>query len=107
MAYRVKKEFQNLPYLRTALKSGKTVALNGAHKKQVKGTPAAPPREVDVPLATQAEMKELFEAGNRCIERYEQAEIRNLVAEHEVKSPFDEGEGEKADDSSERGKKKK
>lgn len=110
MAYRIKKEFQGVDTLRTALKGGKSVALNKAHKKTVRGTPTTPPHEIDIPLATQEELKQLFEAGNRCVEKYEYQEPRNLVAEHEIKNPFDDDEAaeeEPTDDEPIKGKKKK
>lgn len=111
MAYRVKKEFQGLPHLRTVLKSGKAVALNQAHSKQSSGSPSRPPGETKIPLATQEELKELFEAGNRCVEQVADApkEPENPFTDYKPEFPAESGLEEAIEEQQQAfsGKKKK
>lgn len=69
MAYRVKKAFQHLPELTTVI-DGKRVALNQSYVHTTTATAEHPPKTISVPLATQAQMKEIFERGDPCIEQY-------------------------------------
>lgn len=88
MPYQVKKSFQKHSRLNTQV-AGKRVALVEAYEYTTKGSPTAPPKKVSVPLATQAELKVLFDKGDPCIEFVEaQAEPKNLVAEHVIESPY-------------------
>lgn len=91
MPYRVKKQFQHIANLRTVL-NGKAVALVGAHAKQTKGTLTAPPKTVQIPLATQAEMKALFERGDPTIERYDEEKLPTAKPKSEKNEPDKEPE---------------
>lgn len=90
MGYRVKKAFEQHRQLTTVI-DGKRVALVEAYTHETKGTPQKPPEKINVPLATQAQLKAIFERGDPCVEQYEEVktpEIRNLVAEHRTENPF-------------------
>ena len=71
MAYRVKKAFQNMPQLNAVI-DGRRVALNEAFTYTKRGTPTTPPKTVNVPLATQAQLKVLFDRGEPCVEQYQE-----------------------------------
>lgn len=112
MAYRVKKAFEKYPELTTVV-DGKRVALNAAYMRETKGTATKPPEKINVPLATQAQLKAIFERGDPVVEQYEEAklpEIRNFVAEHKTENPFEgvtpelieEAQGKKKDAKYER-----
>lgn len=106
MAYRVKKAFEQYPELTTVI-DGKRVALNAPYVHTTKGTPTKPPETINVPLATQAQLKVIFERGDPCVEQYEEAkapEIRNTLADYVPKNPF-EGVPQKLIDEAQ-GKKK-
>ena len=79
MAYRVKKAFQIYPEL-TTLVDGVRVALNEAYVHTAAGTAQHPPKTISIPLATQSQLKKVFERGDPCIEQYEEekpVEIEN------------------------------
>lgn len=91
MAYRVKKAFQIHPELTTVV-DGVRVALNQAYVHTTTGTAQQPPKTISVPLATQAQMKAIFERGDPCVEQYEEEkppEIRNTLADYVPKNPFE------------------
>ena len=71
MAYRVKKAFQIYPEL-TTLVDGVLVALNQAYVHTTTGTAQQPPKIISVPLATQTQLKKVFERGDPCVEEYEE-----------------------------------
>lgn len=73
MAYRVKAAFQKFPYLTTTV-NGKRVALVAAYEHTTTGTVTKPPEKVSVPIATQADLKQIFERGDPCIEKFEESE---------------------------------
>lgn len=86
MAYRVKKAFAGMPELTTVV-DGVRVALNKAYSRTKDGTPTKPPETVNVPLATQEQLKAIFERGDPCVEQYEEKKMpepRNFVAEHKI-----------------------
>lgn len=87
MAYRVKKEFLKFENL-TTLVEGKRVALISAYTHTTEGTLTKPPKTVNVPLATQEEMKAIFERGDPCVERYEEKEQKPFF-DHKPENPFD------------------
>lgn len=79
MAYRVKKAFQIYQEL-TTLVDGVRVALNDAYVHTAAGTAQHPPKTISIPLATQSQLKKIFERGDPCIEQYEEekpVEIEN------------------------------
>lgn len=89
MPYRVKKEFQKFMELTTVV-DGRRVALNQSYVHETRGTATKPPETISVPLATQAELKAIFERGDPCIEQCEEAkapEIKPL--EHETVNPYE------------------
>jgi hypothetical protein len=86
MAYRVKKAFAGLPELTTTV-DGVRVALNGAYVRTKEGTPTTPPKTVNVPLATQEQMKKIFERGDPCVEQYEEKEQKPFF-NHRSENPF-------------------
>lgn len=91
MAYRVKKAFQIHPELTTVV-DGVRVALNQAYVHTTTGTAQQPPKTIPVPLATQAQMRKIFERGDPCIEQYEEEkppEIRNTMADYVPKNPYE------------------
>jgi len=108
MAYRVKKAFQVHPELTTVV-DGKRVALNQSYTHKTKGTPTKPPETITVPLATQAELKAIFERGDPCVEKYEEVkapEPRNLVNEYEPENPYEGVPDELTKEAQNAGKKK-
>ena len=86
-AYRVKREFQKFEEL-TTLVDGVRVALNQAYVHTTTGTAQHPPKTISVPLATQAQMKMLFEAGDPCIEQYEDVSDKNPLSDYVPENPF-------------------
>ena len=86
-AYRVKREFQKFEEL-TTLVDGVRVALNQAYVHTTTGTAQHPPKTISVPLATQAQMKVLFEAGDPCIEQYEDVSGKNPLSDYVPENPF-------------------
>ena len=83
MAYRVKKAFKIYPEL-TTLVDGVRVALNEAYVHTDAGTAQHPPKTISIPLATQSQLKKIFERGDPCIEQYEEekpVEIENNAPE--------------------------
>lgn len=90
MGYRVKKEFQKFAELTTVV-DGVRVALNGAYEHKKEGTIQSPPKTISVPLATQAQMKLIFERGDPCVEQFEEpkfSEPKNSLADYVPKNPF-------------------
>lgn len=71
MPYRVKKEFLKFEKLTTVL-DGKRVALVEAYQHTTKPTAQKPPETINVPLATQAQLKAIFDRGEPCLEKYEE-----------------------------------
>lgn len=71
MAYRVKKAFHIHPELTTVI-DGVRVALIQAYTHTTKGTAQHPPKTISVPLATQDQMRKIFERGDPCIEQYQE-----------------------------------
>lgn len=95
MPYRVKKAFQGFKEL-TTIVDGKRVALVESYEHTTAATVTKPSETIRVPLATQAELKAIFERGDPCIEQYDETKLpepRNLVDEHEIENPF-QGVGE-------------
>lgn len=86
MPYRVKKGFLQYRQLRTVV-NGKIVALVEAHTREKKGTQSKAPSSVQIPLATQGELKAAFERGDPCVEWYEEKE-KTPFFEHETENPF-------------------
>ena len=70
MGYRVKKQFAGKNRLRTVL-NGKAIALVEGYTYTTKATAKNPPRQVSIPLATQSELKALFDRGDPCIEKFD------------------------------------
>lgn len=106
MAYRVKKAFEQHRQLTTVI-DGKRVALVEAYTHETKGTPTKPPEKISVPLATQVQLKAIFERGDPCVEQYEETktpEIRNTLADYVPKNPFQGVTPEMLDEA--KGKKK-
>lgn len=81
MAYRVKSAFHKYPNLSTVV-NGKKVALLEAFTYTKRGTAKTPPQTVNVPLATQAELKAIFERGDPCVEQYADTETKQNKAKH-------------------------
>ena len=102
-AYRVKRECQRFEEL-TTLVDGVRVALNQAYVHTTNGTAQHPPKTISVPLATQAQMKVLFEAGDPCIEQYEDVSGKNPLSDYVPENPFKGVTEEQIDEV--RGKKK-
>lgn len=71
MPYRVKKAFLKHPYLHTTV-DGKKVALVAAYTYTTRATPTRPPVSVSVPMATQAQLKVIFDRGDPAVEKYEE-----------------------------------
>ena len=86
-SYRLKRVFQNFEEL-TTLVDGVRVALNNAYVHTTTGTAQHPPKIISVPLATQAQMKVLFEAGDPCIEQYEDVSGKNPLSDYVPENPF-------------------
>lgn len=103
--YRIKKAFSGRTKL-TAVVDGKRVALVEAYTVEIEGTKIKPPETVNVPLATQTQLKALFERGDPAVEVFEQAEIKNPFEDYEPKNPFD-GAIEKREEMEQERKKKK
>lgn len=89
MGYRVKKQFAGKNRLRTVL-NGKAIALIEAYTYTTKATAKNPPRQVSIPLATQSELKALFERGDPCIEKFD--DEKKLPAEPKQATPQKEKE---------------
>ena len=97
-----------MPELTTVV-DGKRVALNQSYTHTTKGTPTKPPETINVPLATQAQLKAIFERGDPCIEQYEEVkapEPRNLVNEYIPENPFEGAPDELIKEAQSAGKKK-
>ena len=88
MAYRVKKAFEQYPEL-TTLVDGVRVALNQAYVHETRGTATKPPETISVPLATQAELKAIFERGDPCIEQYEDQKTKSTLSDYVPENPFE------------------
>ena len=69
MPYRVKEEYQHIPQLATQI-NNVSVALNSPYQHKIPAHAGRPERIVQVRLATQDELKKLFEAGSPVIEEY-------------------------------------
>jgi hypothetical protein len=83
MPYRVKKYFLQFPQLRTVI-DGKAVALVEAYQYEKRGTVTSAPKTVLVPLATQSELKAIFERGDKTVERYEEEKPKGKQKEEAV-----------------------
>lgn len=66
----VKEEFAHIPQLTTQL-NGRPLALNAAFKKTYPATAGKPERVVDVPLATQDQLRKLLSEGSPVLEEIE------------------------------------
>lgn len=86
MAYRVKKEFEKY---RTAVTTidGRRVALNEAFEFETKPTPQKPPETIRVPVATQNDLKAMFERGDPAIEKTDGKEV--AFFDHVAENPFE------------------
>ena len=71
MPYRIKKAFLKHPYLHTTV-DGKKVALVAAYTYTTRATATRPPVSVSVPMATQAQLKAVFDRGDPVVEKYEE-----------------------------------
>lgn len=71
MAYRVIKPFSENPTLCTTI-NGQTVALNAPFEDVRPASANGPEKKRQIRLATQAELKAMFEAGVNIIEQYEE-----------------------------------
>ena len=65
--YQVKRQFQGIPELTTRL-DGKNIALNAGFTKVIPASAGGPEKRIEIPLATQAQLRKLFESGNPCVE---------------------------------------
>jgi|JI9StandDraft_1071089.scaffolds.fasta_scaffold178067_2 hypothetical protein len=83
MPYRVKKEFLKFPQLRTSI-NGKVVSLISAFTYEKSGTPTKAPKTVHVPLASQSELKAIFERGDNTVERYEEEKAQPTAKKQEI-----------------------
>lgn len=83
MPYRIKKAFLKHPYLHTTV-DGKKVALIAAYTYTTRATPTRPPVSVSVPMATQAQLKVIFDRGDPAVEKYEEGKT---VSTAKAKTP--------------------
>lgn len=85
MAYRVRKAYQHLTNLRTVI-DGVLVALVEPHTHTKKGTVTSPPKTVQVPMATPAQLKAIFDRGDPVLEKYEEEKaVESKEVEHAFK----------------------
>lgn len=83
MPYRIKKAFLKHPYLHTTV-DGKKVALIAAYTYTTRATSTRPPVSVSVPMATQAQLKVIFDRGDPAVEKYEE---EKTVSTAKAKTP--------------------
>lgn len=79
MPYRVKEEFDYIPHLSTQI-NNVSIALNQAFEHTVPAHAGRPARKATVRLATQDDLKKLYDAGNPVIEEYENAKAEKAAA---------------------------